>query len=59
MSLDEVKNIFGRDIWQSPGFGVDTWLVNNEVDSSPDHGYTITFSKSGKVESKMSFSVAG
>jgi outer membrane protein assembly factor BamE (lipoprotein component of BamABCDE complex) len=59
MTLEEVKRVFGKDIWQHPGFGEQTWLVNNERDSSPNHGYMITFFKNGKVKSKGSFSISG
>ena len=57
MTLEEVKEIFGKDIWQSPGFDSHTWLVNNETDPSPDHGYTITFFENGKFRSKGTFTV--
>ncbi len=55
MTLEEVKKIFGKDIWQRPGFGEQTWLVNKEADSNPNHGYMITFFKNGKVKSMGSF----
>lgn len=59
MHFDEVKRIFGEDMWQNKGFSADTWMVNNEADSSPDHGYLIVFDGAKKVKSKQTFSTAG
>ncbi len=57
MTFEEIKKIFGSDIWQHSGFDKNTWLVNNETDSDSNHGYMITFFKNGKVKSKGSFSI--
>ena len=57
MTFDEVKKIFGNDMWQSKGFGDNAWLVNNEADSSPDHGYIVTFDKAMLVVSKGAISL--
>jgi outer membrane protein assembly factor BamE (lipoprotein component of BamABCDE complex) len=59
MSFEEVKKIFGKDMWQGRGFPRDTWLVSNESDKSSDHGYLITFDKDKRVKSKGSISTAG
>ncbi len=59
MHFDEVKRIFGNDMWQNKGFSPSTWMVNNESDSSPAHGYLIVFDDTNKVKSKQTFSTAG
>ena len=59
MHFDEVKRLFGEDMWQQKGFSENTWLVNNEADRSPDHGYMIVFDSAEKVQSKQTFSTAG
>jgi len=56
MSFDEVKKIFGEDIWQHQGFSNDTWLVRNERDNSGNRGYIISFDENMKVKDKGYFS---
>ena len=58
MTLVQVKQIFDKDIWQTPMFSGNTWLVNNERDPNPGHGYIITFNENGKVKDKGSFSMS-
>ncbi|MCY1295689.1 hypothetical protein D9M70_450410 [compost metagenome] len=56
MSFNDVKQIFGKDIWQHAGFDKRIWLVNNETDKSSSRGYQITFDENMKVKSKGMFS---
>lgn len=56
MSFKEVKEIFGEDIWQTPWSGKNGWLVDNEFDKDPGHGYIINFDEKQHVESMMTFS---
>ena len=55
MSLDDVRKIFGDDIWQHAGFAKNIWLVNNEADTNSSHGYQIVFDENMKVKSKGMF----
>jgi hypothetical protein len=55
MHFDEVKRVFGNDIWQPAWISNDTWMVNNEADTSQNWGYTITFDENMQVKSKGTF----
>lgn len=57
MRIEEVREIFGSDMWKLHHFSDDTWAVNNEADKNADHGYTITFDEHGYVKNKGCFSV--
>lgn len=56
MTTSQVQEIFGDDARRVNGFVEETWMVNNEADPNPDHGYMIVFDENGRVKSKGGFS---
>lgn len=58
MTLQQVRDVFGDDMWKATAFAGDTWMVNNEADKNPDHGYMVVFDEAGLVKKKGSFSCA-
>ncbi len=57
MHLDEVKEIFGNDMWRYPGSET-AWLVNDEGDKDPNHGCILTFDDQMKFVEAGHFSIA-
>jgi hypothetical protein len=56
MSFNEVEKIFGSDIWRTSWSGKNGWLVDNESDKNPGHGYIIEFDENNLVKSMGTFS---